>query len=213
MQMQNLNYIPAVRRISRGKQLELKVNAQAFEKQRCKQTNSQFNGASRRGTSASLCLLFQIIQIRLELWSTYSSAANKADQDGSLFNLSCSETQSCTSIKLHFPPSNSHRNPPPSQTPHRPKLHLYLGSDWPSPRLHFLQHLEKEEEFKKEGKHLCSALQSGVELAWASISPQTAFSFYLFVELSLCTAVREQRNHKDMHKLSHKKGEEKEFHF
>lgn len=65
---------------------------------------------------------------------------------------------------------------------------------------------------KKGGKHLCSALQSGVELARASISPQTVFSFHLFVELCLCTAVREQRNHKDMHKLSHKKeGGKKNF--
>lgn len=166
-------------------------------------------------TSGSRFLLFQITQIHLELWTTYSSAANKADQDGSLINLICGETQSCRSITSHSSLSNA-QWPPPHHcccNPHWNELRLYLGSDWPSPRLHFLLHLETEEEFKKEGKHLGSVLQSGVELVWASISPQTAFSFYLFVELCLCTAVREQRNHKDMHKLSHKKGREKEFHF
>ena len=53
-------------------------------------------------------------------------------------------------------------------------------------------------------------------LVWSRISlgfrpPQTVFSFHPFVERCFCTAVRQQRNHKDMHKLSDKKEGKKNF--
>lgn len=93
---------------------------------------------------------------------------------------------------------------------HPPPPHL--GSGWPSPRLCF-HHLEAEEEFKKGRKTFVpgASVWSRISLGF-DITSNSPF-FHLFVELILCTALREQRNHKDMHKLSHKKEGEREFHF